>query len=306
MTTAPDQLAAQLALALLLLVLAGLLVTRMLRAIPGAGWITAPAPGRSLLRRAIGLLLLLVLVGLLLNALSGERDGDDGRLPVFVVHTKRTPAIAAHIRAAQAAGKPAILHRVLPTSPDRRPGACRGWRGPGSCDEYPFASTIEGGPGKASIAGVPLWEQRRQGGDQLAFYRRHRIGNGDAFVVVVQFTCSDSSTSPTSPPWSACAKPGCSARPTSRRSNRPGRSPSPNGSATRSTRRNTNRTHNDGASTASRPASAACCAPHCAATWCRFRPPPTSPVSAWKRWKNSPRTGSATASSAAPNFTNMR
>jgi hypothetical protein len=27
---------------------------------------------------------------------------------------------------------------------------------PGSCDEYPFASTSEGGPGKASIAGVPL------------------------------------------------------------------------------------------------------------------------------------------------------
>ena len=105
---------------------------------------------------------------------------------MFVVSTKRTPAIAAHIRAAQAAGKPAILHRVSPMPADRRPGACRGWRGPGSCDEYPFASTYEGGLGKASIAGVPLWEQRRQGGDLLAFYRRHRIGNGDAFVVVVQ------------------------------------------------------------------------------------------------------------------------
>jgi hypothetical protein len=33
---------------------------------------------------------------------------------------------------------------------------------------------------------VPLREQRRQGGDLLGFYRRHRIGNGDAFVVVVQ------------------------------------------------------------------------------------------------------------------------
>jgi Deoxyribonuclease NucA/NucB len=184
MTTGPDQLAAQLALALLLLVLAGLLLGRLLRAIPGAGGVTLPAPGRGLLRRAILLLVLLVLVGLLLDALTVDRDRE--RLPVFIVDSKRTPAIAAHVRAAQAAGKPAILHRAVPVPPDRRPGACRGWRGPGSCDEYPFASTYEGGPGKASIAGVPVREQRRQGGDLNAFYRRHRIGNGDAFVVVVQ------------------------------------------------------------------------------------------------------------------------
>jgi Deoxyribonuclease NucA/NucB len=184
MTPGPDQLVAQLVLALLLLVLAGLLLGRMLRAIPGAGGVALPVPGRGLLRRAILLLVLLVGVGLLLDALTV--DGNRERLPVFIVDAKRTPAIAAHIRAAQAAGKPAILHRVLPTPRDRRPGACRGWRGPGSCDEYPFASTIEGGPGKASIAGVPVREQRRQGGDLAGFYRRHRIGNGDAFVVVVQ------------------------------------------------------------------------------------------------------------------------
>jgi Deoxyribonuclease NucA/NucB len=180
----PGQLAANLTLALVLLVVAGLLLNRMLRAIPGGGWVTLPFPGRGLLRRAIALLVLLVLVGLVLDALTGK-DGRE-RLPVFVVDAKRTPAIAGHIRAAQAAGKPALLHRVVPVPRDRRPGACRGWRGPGSCDEYPFASTYEGGPGKASIAGVPLREQRRQGGDLLAFYRRHRIGNSDAFVVVVQ------------------------------------------------------------------------------------------------------------------------
>jgi deoxyribonuclease NucA/NucB len=187
MTTGPDQLAAQVTLALLLLlVVAGLLLTRMLRAIPGVGWVTLPFPGRGLLRRALVVLLLLVLVGLLLDALTGDQGRDGGRLPVFVVRAKRTPVIAAHVRAAQAAGKPAVLHRVVPVPPNRRPGACRGWRGPGSCDEYPFASTYEGGPGKASTAGVPLWENRRQGGDLLAFYKRHRIGNGDAFVVVVQ------------------------------------------------------------------------------------------------------------------------
>jgi Deoxyribonuclease NucA/NucB len=187
MPTGLDQLAAQLVLALLLLVIAGLLLTRMLRAIPGAGWVTLPVPGRGLLRRAIGLLLLLVLVSLLLDALAGEQGPDhERRLPVFVVSSKRTPAIAAHIRAAQAAGKPAILHRISPIPRDRRPGACRGWRGPGSCDEYPFASTYEGGPGRSSIAGVPPSEQATQGGDLIGFYTRNRIGDGDAFVVVVK------------------------------------------------------------------------------------------------------------------------
>ena len=186
MTNDPGQLAANIALALVLLLVAGVLVNRLLRAIPGGGWVAAPLPGRGLLRRALLLLLVLVGLGLLLDALTVDGGPERERLPVFVVHTRRTPAIAAHIRAAQAAGKPAILHRVLPVPRDRRPGACRGWRGPGSCDEYPFASTLEGGPGKASIAGVPLREQRIQGGDLLAFYRRHRIGNGDPFVVVVQ------------------------------------------------------------------------------------------------------------------------
>jgi hypothetical protein len=130
--------------------------------------------------------LLLVLLGWLLDALTVDGGRERERLPVLVVHARRTPAIAAHIRAAQAAGKPAILHRLVPVPPDRRPGACRGWRGPGSCDESPFASTAEGGPGKASIASVPLREQRRQGGDLAGFYRRQRIGNGDPFVVVVQ------------------------------------------------------------------------------------------------------------------------
>jgi Deoxyribonuclease NucA/NucB len=180
----PGQLLATLTLALLLVLVIGVLATRLLRAIPGGGWIAAPLPDRGLLRRVVLLLVLLVGLGLVLDALTSDNSRE--RLPVFVVDARRTPAIAAHLRAAQAAGKPAILHRVLPTPRDRRPGACRGWRGPGSCDQYPFASTIEGGPGKASIAGVPPREQRRQRGDLAGFYRRHRLGNGDAFVVVVQ------------------------------------------------------------------------------------------------------------------------
>lgn len=84
-----------------------MLLTRMLRAIPGAGWVTLPFPGRGVLRRALALLLLLVLLGLLLDALTGQW-GHHGqqRLPVFVVDSHRTPAIATHVRTALAAGHP--------------------------------------------------------------------------------------------------------------------------------------------------------------------------------------------------------
>jgi hypothetical protein len=127
MNQGPSQLVAELALALLLLVVAGVLLTRMLRAIPGGGWVTLPLPGRGLLRRAL-VLLLLVLVGLLLDALTGEQGRDGGRLPVFVVESKKTPAIAAHVRAALAAGYPRVLTRASgPRQRANRQAACGHW-----------------------------------------------------------------------------------------------------------------------------------------------------------------------------------
>jgi hypothetical protein len=63
-------------------------------------------PGRGLLRRAL-VLLLLILVGVLLNALTLKRGRDDQRrLPVFVVDATTTLAIANHVRTALAAGHP--------------------------------------------------------------------------------------------------------------------------------------------------------------------------------------------------------
>ncbi|MBT0565650.1 NucA/NucB deoxyribonuclease domain-containing protein [Williamsia sp. CHRR-6] len=60
-----------------------------------------------------------------------------------------------------------------------------------SCDEYPFASTVEGGA-SASIAWVPLAEQVRVDGDDIdvaqgtllsTFYRENRVIEGDKFFV---------------------------------------------------------------------------------------------------------------------------
>ena len=99
------------------------------------------------------------------------------------------PEIADHIQDAQDAGLPMLLTR------NRDPGcitanrsaACKGFvktRPDGSCDEYPFASTNEGGLG-ASAREVPLGEQRSQGGTLCGCYSSERIGNGDPFAAVV-------------------------------------------------------------------------------------------------------------------------
>ena len=51
-----------------------------------------------------------------------------------------------------------------------------------SCDEYPFASTYEGGKG-ATIAEVPLKENQSQGGQLNAFYKKNNIQDGDCYIV---------------------------------------------------------------------------------------------------------------------------
>jgi Deoxyribonuclease NucA/NucB len=51
-----------------------------------------------------------------------------------------------------------------------------------SCDEYPFASTLEGGAG-ASIAPVPVSEQNSQGGTLSSFYQQNNVPIGGKFFV---------------------------------------------------------------------------------------------------------------------------
>ncbi len=65
-----------------------------------------------------------------------------------------------------------------------RYAATKDYDGDDSPDEYPFASTAEGGE-CATITGVPLGEQRIQGGLLSNFYRENDIGDGDPFRVVV-------------------------------------------------------------------------------------------------------------------------
>ena len=53
-----------------------------------------------------------------------------------------------------------------------------------SRDEYPFASTLEGGEG-ADVKLVPIQEQRIQGGVINGFYSKNNMNPGDCFYVKV-------------------------------------------------------------------------------------------------------------------------
>ncbi len=95
-------------------------------------------------------------------------------IPIYLYPGYATPTIGRHIDAAQNAGYPMLLNYIGPNLNDfNRRQVCtkkvKESLSPLSCDEYPFASTIQGGTG-ASVTGVPDWEQDIQGGYNLKFY----------------------------------------------------------------------------------------------------------------------------------------
>ncbi|MEC4018300.1 NucA/NucB deoxyribonuclease domain-containing protein [Streptomyces sp. H27-D2] len=110
------------------------------------------------------------------------------------------PDIANNIRRIQAQGghygKPGSGHALRRLTDARKAAAnrravCRGTAPrPGlSCDEYPFASTYEGGTtlpaGSRGIAWVPEGQQDQQGGRLSAFYKKDRVLDHDSYWVAV-------------------------------------------------------------------------------------------------------------------------
>ena len=108
--------------------------------------------------------------------------------PELEIDLDLMPNIASNIKDAQNKGAPSILTRT--TDPGRIKGKQKCglywilwvWELP---DEYPFASTYEGGAG-AFVKGVPINEQRIQGGVIYNFYQRYNIGDGDKFRVIAK------------------------------------------------------------------------------------------------------------------------
>ena len=129
--------------------------------------------------------------------------------PVLVIDNVQFPFKAIAIWTAQSMGAPILLHRdANKTMQDkRRESVCPDGRfSVLSCDEYPFASTQEGGSAALSSTGrsayafpIPPEEQRREGGKISRFYQNNNVPDGGAFFVQVRF--SRPTPSPLSLPW---------------------------------------------------------------------------------------------------------
>jgi hypothetical protein len=105
--------------------------------------------------------------------------------PTVAFDFLKTPELADNIWQAQKAGHPEVLTRG-PVGIDsiNRPLALEGVPEILSRDEYPFASTLEGGAG-AWVGHVPPAQNSSQGGILMNFYRKFGIKPGDQFQVEV-------------------------------------------------------------------------------------------------------------------------
>jgi hypothetical protein len=108
--------------------------------------------------------------------------------PTYVISSSRYPDIAKFDKA-QIAKHPSwsTLTRVSPAQADKnRAAACKGFHSPPgkSCDEFPYASTSQGGAGAARTA-VNKKENDSQGGNLVGFYNANRLFYGEKFNVKV-------------------------------------------------------------------------------------------------------------------------
>ena len=99
------------------------------------------------------------------------------------------PNVCKNMRDAIKAGHPKQLHRTTDKAEIRKnrydSGCTKMVKPPGqSCDEYPFASSKEGGTGAKTML-VPRAENNMQGGLLSGFYRKNNIADGDCFNVQV-------------------------------------------------------------------------------------------------------------------------
>jgi hypothetical protein len=117
--------------------------------------------------------------------LIADKRCDD--LKVVVINAAKMPYIARSIQLAWGEGQPFILHRNSAKQAANRAAACGRFVAKypgGSCDEYAFATTDEGGA-DARTEEVPLREQRCQGGALNAGYAKADIQQGEEFLVVI-------------------------------------------------------------------------------------------------------------------------
>jgi RHS repeat-associated protein len=118
-------------------------------------------------------------------ASDGGAAAAENTLPSVEFSASQYPELAANIRNAQLAGHPEVLTYGGDAAANRA-AALEGVPNisPLSRDEYPFASTMEGGEG-AWVGHVPASQQNAQGGILRYFYETNNIQPGDQFRVTV-------------------------------------------------------------------------------------------------------------------------
>ena len=108
----------------------------------------------------------------------GAGDCSDVRMPIVFMSESKMPGIGEHVMKSMAQGSPAIVHRtfllkltnrLVATAKCRRGMSISIVNAGTSCDEYPFASTYEGGLG-STVAKVPWLSNLIQGGVLSGFY----------------------------------------------------------------------------------------------------------------------------------------
>ncbi|MGB3442638.1 MAG: NucA/NucB deoxyribonuclease domain-containing protein [Actinophytocola sp.] len=108
-------------------------------------------------------------------------------LKAVEINAAKMPFIARNIQLAWGEGQPYILHRNSAKQATNRAAACGKFVAKypgGSCDEYAFATTDEGGA-NARTEEVPIREQRCQGGALNAGYAKAGIQQGEEFLVII-------------------------------------------------------------------------------------------------------------------------
>jgi hypothetical protein len=106
-------------------------------------------------------------------------------LPELKISASKYPELAANIRKAQQAGHPDVLRHGGEITKNRA-AALKGVRKVKgmSRDEYPFASSMEGGGG-AWVGQVPVSQQHAQGALMTNFVKANNIKPGDQYRVVI-------------------------------------------------------------------------------------------------------------------------
>ncbi|MGQ0840854.1 NucA/NucB deoxyribonuclease domain-containing protein [Actinokineospora sp.] len=107
---------------------------------------------------------------------------------IVIIDARKMSYIARNIQTAWLDGKAFILHKDSIGRDSRYTEVCkRNFTKKyenGSCDEYPFASSQEGGKG-ARTEEVHPDEQNCQGGTLSTSYRYQNIKDGEAYLVVI-------------------------------------------------------------------------------------------------------------------------